>query len=176
MEPKESGSARIRFRTSDDLKRCLALAQSVHVADGYPPYLGDGLEAFIESPDALAAWIAEIASETVGHVVLNPRRSRVVVDLASDALARNADQLGVIARLLVSPVARRRGIGESLLHTATADAFARNLWPVLDVATHFEGAIALYESCGWTRVGLVTTRFRDGSTLDEYVYVAPSDI
>ena len=31
----------------------------------------------------------------------------------------------------------------------------RQLVPILDVATHFRAAIALYEHCGWIRAGEV---------------------
>jgi hypothetical protein len=45
--------------------------------------------------------------------------------------------------------------------------------PVLDVALRFGGAIALYEACGWVRLGTTTTHFRDGGSLKEAVYVGP---
>ncbi len=56
---------------------------------------------------------------------------------------------------------------------AAADAAARGLHPVLDVDTGLTAAIALYESAGWTRAGEITVRFRDGNTLNEYVYLGP---
>lgn len=53
---------------------------------------------------------------------------------------------------------------------------ARGLWPVLDVAKGLRGATALYESCGWVRVGEVTVRLPDGRDLEEFVYVAPPTV
>jgi hypothetical protein len=53
---------------------------------------------------------------------------------------------------------------------------ARGLWPVLDVAKGLRGATALYESCGWVRVGEVTVRLPDGRDLEELVDVAPSSV
>jgi RimJ/RimL family protein N-acetyltransferase len=63
-----------------------------------------------------------------------------------------------------------------LLGHAIAEAHTRNRWPVLDVAAQFDAAIALYESCGWTRAGRVTFPFRDGGTMreaDSLVYLGP---
>ena len=64
-------------------------------------------------------------------------------------------------------------MGERLLETASREAVARGLWPVLDVATQLRGAIRLYERCGWSRAGEVTVDLRRGFTLDEFVYLGP---
>jgi GNAT superfamily N-acetyltransferase len=73
--------------------------------------------------------------------------------------------------LLVSPAARRGGVGRTLLDTAAAHAVDQGLRPMLDVATRFHGAIRLYESCGWVRAGMVSVRLGADFTLDEYVYL-----
>jgi len=39
--------------------------------------------------------------------------------------------------------------------------------------TDLHPAIRLYERCGWTRAGRVGVRFRNGITLEEYVYLGP---
>ena len=44
------------------------------------------------------------------------------------------------------------------------------------MATHYEAAIALYDSCGWSNAGEVTMVFGDGIELQSYVYVAPADL
>ena len=93
--------------------------------------------------------------------------------MASQALTRPVDQLGVVARLLVSPDARREGIGRTLLNRASGEATRRGLWPILDVVTTFEAAVNLYESCGWIQVGQVTFRFHDGGSVKEFVYLGP---
>ncbi len=93
--------------------------------------------------------------------------------MAGEALSRPVDRLGVVARLFVDPSARRSGVGETLLDVASRQAVARGLWPVLDVATQLEGAIRLYERCGWSRAGAVTVRLGDRFTLDEFVYLGP---
>jgi GNAT superfamily N-acetyltransferase len=163
----------VRVRTDADLDKCEQLARVVHDLDGYPPYLPGDLRTFITSPDAIAAWVAEIGNEVVGHVALHPRTSAPVMALASEVTGHPAERFGVVARLLVSPGARREGAGRSLLLAAADCAVDRGLSPILDVATHFQAAITLYETCGWVRAGTVTVRFDDGAALDEFVYLAP---
>lgn len=163
----------VRDRTPADVDSCVRLARIVHHLDGYPPYLPGDLHDFIASTDALAAWVAKRHGVIVGHVALHQHSSAQVLATASAHLKRPADQLGVLARLLVAPGSRRDGVGRSLLDVASRAAVARGLWPILDVATHFRSAIGLYENCGWVRAGEITVQFDDGTSLDEFVYVAP---
>jgi ribosomal protein S18 acetylase RimI-like enzyme len=163
----------VRERLDADLDACVRLAQIVHELDGYPAYLPTDLLSFVATPDALAGWVAEQDGEIVGHVALHPHTSAAALAMASETLKLTTDRLGVVARLLVSPGCRRHGIGRSLLDVASKDAVARGLWPILDVATHHDAAINLYESCGWTRAGQITARFRDGNELEEFVYLGP---
>ncbi len=165
----------IRPRVAADLEDCERLAQVVHDVDGYPPYLPDGdLGRFILSSDALAAWVAELDDEIVGHVVLNPRSSETVMARASEMTRLEATSLAVVARLLVSPKARRKGVGRSLVMTAADAATNIGRCPILDVATRFAAAIALYAASGWICAGEVRVTFRDGTTLDEYVFIGPA--
>ena len=73
----------------------------------------------------------------------------------------------------MSPHARGKGVGRLLLDTAATAAASRGLSPVLDVDADLASAIALYESCGWVRAGMITVRLQDGHSLDEYVYLGP---
>jgi GNAT superfamily N-acetyltransferase len=114
------------------------------------------------------------AGDVIGHVGLVARSMPSVMELASAALGRPADQLAVVARLFVSPRVRGHGTARELLRRAEAAAAARGLHPVLDVDTELSSAIALYESAGWTRAGTVTVRFGDGDRiLNEHVYLGP---
>ena len=163
----------VRERTDADLDDCVRLARVVHELDRYPVFLPDDLRRFITAPDALAAWVAELDGQIIGHVALRSSSSAAVVAMASEALKLPADRLGVVARLLVSPQHRRHGTGRSLLEVARRHAHVRGLWPILDVVTHQHGAIALYDKCGWTRAGQVTSRYGDDVVLDELVYLGP---
>ncbi len=160
-------------RGEEDLDACVGLAEIVHRVDGYPKYLPGSLREFLAPDGALAAWVAVVGSAVVGHVALHSRTSPEAGELATQVTGQTAERLGFIARLLVSPQSRRRGIGRALLDVAAAEAVGHGLLPVLDVVTEHHAAIALYERCDWIRIGRVTARFRDGGELEEFVYVAP---
>ena len=146
----------------------------VHTLDGYPPYMPDhDFVAFVASPDAIGTWVATRRTEVVGHVALHRSSSIAVMELATKATGLDADQLGVVARLLVAPEARRLGVGRLLLETAAREASGRGLMPILDVTTTFVPAVALYEQSGWSRPGTVAVEFPDGTRIEEFVYVAP---
>ena len=159
----------IRPRTDADRDALLALTEVVHVVDGYPMVGAHNFERFLFGHAVLDAWVAEVDGVVVGHVALHPHTSAAVMEFASRALDVREDSLGVVARLFVSPDVRGRGIGEALLNTATAEASARGLRPVLDVNVEMSAAVALYERCGWRRLGMLTVTFGEAA-VDEYVY------
>ena len=163
----------VRRRADSDLDRCEALASAVRSLDGYPPILPQGLRRFLASPDALEAWVAEADERLLGHVALHRTTSAEVMALACDILGVGAASLAVVARLLVDPARRRRGIGRELLTTATDAALNRGLVTVLDVASHFQPAISLYEKHGWLRIGEVRVPYRE-QDFHEFVYVGPT--
>jgi GNAT superfamily N-acetyltransferase len=164
---------RVRERTSADLSDCVELARVVHVNDGYPVYLPEDLRSFMAVPDAIGVWVADQADEVVGHVALRPDSSSAVMTLAEEATGLPAAKLGVIARLLVSPVARRMGVGRSLLEAAANQAAQLGLWPILDVVVQHEAAIRLYEEAGWTRAGIVTVTLGRNVPIEEIVFLGP---
>jgi ribosomal protein S18 acetylase RimI-like enzyme len=96
-----------------------------------------------------------------------------VVALASQSLGVPPERLGVVARLMVSPEARRMGIGQTLLELATQEALDRDLCPVLDVVTDHAAGIAMYERAGWIKAGVVTSELSVGRSFEEIVYLAP---
>ncbi|MCU1353433.1 MAG: putative GCN5-related N-acetyltransferase, partial [Acidimicrobiales bacterium] len=170
--PRWADEVEVRARTSADLDGCTRLAEEVEQLDDYPGLPTD-LRSFLVSPDALRVWVAEAHGEIVGHVALHSKSSDPVMALAGEATGRGAEGLGVVARLLVAPTARRSGLGRTLLHTAASEAIRQDRWPILDVVTYLQGAIALYEGCGWRRAGQVTVRF-DVGEIDEFVYIGPT--
>ena len=150
----------------------VALAHTVHQVDGYPYWLPGSMRDFLAPPDALGAWVAEADGEVVGHVALHPSTSQDAIDFVVARTGWSAADLGVIARLLVAPHARGRGLGRALLTTATDTATSLGRHAVLDVATEYAPAITLYESCGWHRLGTVHVHLPDVGSLDEHLYVA----
>ena len=125
-------------------------------------------------PDSKTSPGAGIGAERiVGHVVL--RRAAGHQDGEALAATTGLDPAGLalIARLWTLPSARGRGTGRRLLAAASDEARARGLRPMLDVVSVNKGAIVLYESEGWTRVGSRPFALADGETTDLYYYLAP---
>jgi GNAT superfamily N-acetyltransferase len=164
----------VRPRSEHDLPACEELARIVHEHDGYPAFQSRNARTFLASPGALNAWVAEIDGVTVGHVALHPTSSEEVMVLASTQTGLRPDQLGVVARLFVSPTARGQGAGRSLVATAVDQARQRGLCPVLDVDISLHAAIRLYEANGWLRAGTVNVRLPNGTSLQEAVYTHSS--
>jgi GNAT superfamily N-acetyltransferase len=168
----------IRPRVDADLPACARLVREVHASNRYPRHLPANLDMFLSPSGQYAPygfWVDETNGDITGHVGLVARSMPSVMEVASAALGRPADQLAVVARLFVSPLARGQGTGRELLRRAEAEAAARGLHPVLDVDTELSAAIALYESAGWTRAGTVTVRFGEGDrVLNEHVYLGPA--
>ena len=163
----------VRPRVDADMDECVRIAASVQQTDGYPGRPPRDLPAFLDPSDALSAWVAEYDGRIAGHVALHSRSLPVVMARAADSLGRDAAALAVVARLIVDPGMRRLGVGRALLEAGDEAARRQGRHPILDVATHYQAAIALYRSCGWRNAGEVTMVFRDGTELQSYVYVAP---
>jgi GNAT superfamily N-acetyltransferase len=163
----------IRLRSSPDVAACLGLLREVHLQDGYPTRWPEDPRRFLAPPREIAAWVATQSDASIGHVALHRNDHFPAVDTACVDAGVDPDQVGIVARLLTAPAARRRGIGRELLGTAVAEAHRAGLRPVLDVAKPYEGAIALYEACGWTRAGELTLAFRNGLVLESWLYVGP---
>ncbi len=121
----------------------------------------------------MSAWVAEFDGRIAGHVAVHGESLPVVMATAAAALNLERTQLAVVARLIVDPAMRRLGIGRALLDAGAGAARREGRHPILDVATHYQAAIALYVSCGWRNAGEVTMVFDDGAELQSYVYVAP---
>jgi GNAT superfamily N-acetyltransferase len=166
---------RIRPRQVVDLGACVQLLAAVHAADGYPVNLPEDPATFLASPELLGAWVAEEegSGELLGHVALRPRTSEAVMERAVAASGMEAGRLAVVARLLVAPAARRRGVGRELLEVACRRAAELGRHPVLDVVTDHAAAVALYDRAGWRRAGQVRVTFANGQTVDELVFIGP---
>ena len=165
----------IRPRTDDDLDACEAMARAVHQLDGYPRYPPvPDFGRFLTSPDAFGAWVATDGGSVVGHVALHRRATDEVMALAASATGVRVEELGVVARLLVAPSARRSGVGRSLLDYTEQDARARGLLPVLDVVVEYRAAIRSTRTRGGSDWVLSSSSPHDGTSFDEFVYLAPT--
>jgi GNAT superfamily N-acetyltransferase len=167
----------VRDRTEDDLGPCLEIARAVKAQDNYPPLGSIDIEWFLRPAEQQAAWVAAEHTSVVGHVALHSAVDYVSTRLASDYLERPQSELGVVSRLYVDPARRGAGVGHALLDHVTTAALEQGLHPVLDVATHLDGAVALYEAVGWKRIGDVVLSAWDTAPIEPplalFVYVAP---
>ena len=170
----EGEAVLLRPRKAGDLAACARLLRTVHHHDGYPVVLPEDELEFLVVPDTLGAWVALDGLEIVGHVALHRRSNAPVMALAAAVTGGDPEAFGVVARLLVAPSARRRGIARALLERAAGAAVERHLRPMLDVVTEHRSAIALYDRCGWQCIGSVTVGFGGGLVVEELVYLAPA--
>nr|WP_175527234.1 GNAT family N-acetyltransferase [Blastococcus sp. DSM 46838] len=162
----------MRQKRKADQEECLALLLDVHRTDGYPRYLPDDLRGFLTPPYEAEAWVAEEHGAVVGHVALHDAAVDPTLKAAQRATGLPAERLAVLARLLVSPSARRRGLGARLLRHATAHARSAGQRAVLDVTQDAVSPMSLYESEGWSKVESLVLHFDDKSLL-LWVYVSP---
>ena len=131
-------------------------------ADGYPPHRPAAASRLIRTPDELGAFVFERQGAPVGHVAVHRSTAPILMERAASALACSPDDLAVVARLFVAPSARRDGAASALVDGAVELCRAQQRTPILDVWERLEGAIALYERSGWTRVA--TEEFAFGSS------------
>lgn len=117
----------VRPRTDADLDACVAALSTVHEADGYPMNWPADPRRWLTPSGTVAAWVALRADGVAGHVLL----------LDS----------GEVARLYVTPEARRRSVGSTLL-AAVAERAGRPL-TLNVVESGRPAATALYEAAGW---------------------------
>lgn len=160
----------------------VSLADAVRAVDRWPPHRIGPTKDFIAGSVPLAALVGEDDGELIGHVAVHERSARKVMALASDATGVEASGLAVVARLFVDPERRGRGVGMTLLEAAVEATIAAGRYPILDVWTELDGAIALYERAAWLRLGEVTFNLRDpcgpdclhtDNSLRSFVYSAP---
>jgi GNAT superfamily N-acetyltransferase len=161
----------VRRRTESDLDVLEQLTARVRAADDYPTYLpDDDYRRFLTRPAQLAAWVAELDERICGHVALRPESSPTVMRVLRDAGI--VGDVGVVARLLVDPDARRRGVAQELLQVARTAAVTQQRAPVVEVVESAQAAIAMYRSAGWVEVGRTSLLLPDGRQLRGLVFAA----
>jgi len=163
----------IRDKTAEDTKACAVLMRLTHHSDGYPRYLMDDLEGFITSAAELAGWVVEDGGEIVGHLAVHAIEGDPTWESAHAATGLPPERLAVVARLMVHPRMRRRGMARRLLQTASAWAEKQGRRLVLDVLQESDDAIALYRRLGWRGIGAVTLPVNRRPDLQLDVFLAP---
>jgi len=155
---------------------CLRSAgDGIHRTDGYPQPLPADPAAFVTPSYETVAWVAESDGRIIGHVALHHPALDPTLQVAQHVTGLSPNRLALVARLLVDPTRRRLGVGRQLLAAATGHAASLGQRAVLDVFRDAGGPIALYEAAGWIRVDALTLAADDGTSLELWVYLAPTD-
>lgn len=111
-------------------------------------------EQFIRRDGELAAWVAELDGDVVGHVSITQVTAGEMADSWSAAAGVPRDSLGCVSALFVAHDRQGHGIGGRLLDVAEEHVRAADLVPVLDVVQAHGTAKAVYLHRGWVEVGL----------------------
>lgn len=78
--------------------------------------------------------------------------------------------LAEVDRVVVAPAARGRGIGRAVVEAIVADAAEQGIEVLfLEVRGNNHGGIALYESCGFVRTGVLPNAVADGRARHDVV-------
>ncbi|MET9022591.1 GNAT family N-acetyltransferase [Actinopolymorpha sp. NPDC004070] len=183
--PAPDGRVLVRPREDADLPGCVRLLAEVHERDGYPLIWPEQPVDWLVGPARLAAWVALLDGQVVGHVGLSRcgpgdvapdlLREREAGDRERDAGDRDRGPRPVVlGRLATDPGARGKGVGTSLVTRAVEYARAHGLRPVLDVVDSDRSAVALYERLGWLRLGSVEQVWGAGRAVTVHCYAAPA--
>ena len=151
----------VRLRLPEDLSSCGHVLAAVHAADGYPSRWPTDTAAWLTPSGLTAAWVAEHASTTAGHVGMVQDVDDPVVSALTGA---PSNRLASMTRLFVAPNVRGRKLGAALVDTVQGYAATQGLQLMLDVVD--DGgppSRSMSGSAGaWSTTGLRTgPRLRD---------------
>jgi GNAT superfamily N-acetyltransferase len=144
-----------RERQPADVPLLVTLLGEQQPATSYPQRwpLPFPAEEFIVRPGELAAWVAVLDGEVVGHVsVTELTDGRMAADWV-EATGLASDGLAEVSVLFVAGDRHGSGIGGLLLDTAMAEIRRRGLTPMLDVVGEDTSAGLFYRRRGWRTVG-----------------------
>lgn len=144
----------VRSRATADFGGIGAVLENVYAADGYPVEGPAATMRTVQSESPAGAWVAEIDTEIVGHVVLfappeNPLPGQHAAGLEGPSGTSSAP--ATLARLAVRTDVRGQGIATALIDAVLGEAQRHDWSLVLDVLAKDEAAIRLYERTGWVR-------------------------
>lgn len=167
----------IRARRDSDIERLASVLVAVHKQDGYPVEGVDDPNSWLELSSPLGAWVAELDGTVVGHVALTePMETDGAARLWVEQNHATNDEVAVLGRLFVDPVARGSKLGLRLVRTATAEATRLGRQAVLDVMLKDAAAIRVYESMGWRSIGELTHVHSGGKLEPARAYAAPQNL
>lgn len=167
-------SMTVRTYEEADLASAAAALVEVHETDGYPVEGVEDPQTWLRSDDVLAAWVAEVEGEIVGHVAVMRSQGEDAVSLWTEQSGEDEARVGVLARLFVVPAARKHAAGKRLMEAAMDFGQAQGLRLVLDVMTKDVAAMRLYERLGWRKIGEAIHHFGDGENIPAVCYVSPT--
>lgn len=173
---------RIRPRRPDDVPVLCEVLAGQQAASGYPIRwpLPFPTEQFVERPNELGAWVAEVGGAVVGHVSVQ----RVVVGVGllgqadqgpdplwAAALGCAVDDLAAVTALFVARDTQGTRVGGLLLGRAVAEIRSRGLRPCLDVQARSRRVRAMYAHLGWEEVGAFRPDWLPAGEEDEIALV-----
>ena len=135
---------RIRTRRVTDLDACVEALRAVHETDGYPVNWPTDPRGWLSPSRLLQAWVvAESGGAVAGHVAVHRR-------LTVASHTQTPSRHGELARLYVTPAARRRSLATALVGQVRCWAAEHGYGLTLNVADERRSAaVAFYEATGW---------------------------
>lgn len=154
----------IRPTMKGDLAPLADVLLDVHAADGYPVEGVENPLAWVDISEPIGQWTALLGGRAVGHIALMRPEGDDECAIISKKTGQSLEQIGVVARLFVSPSARGHGIGNQLLLAAETMAARNSITPILEVLEKDKAAMNLYVGRGWVPLGSTVHNFGEGRT------------
>ncbi|WP_377642389.1 GNAT family N-acetyltransferase [Oryzobacter terrae] len=145
----------VRPREAQDVPGLARLLGEQQAGSGYPVRwpLPFPAEDFVVRPTELAAWVAVVDGQVVGHVSLLALGPGWDTDAWVAATGAEPSAMAAVGVLFVDPARAGLGIGSRLLTAAVDHARSLGRLPVLDVVQETSRAVELYRRHGWQEIG-----------------------
>lgn len=177
----------VRRRTPADIGPLCKLLEKQHSVTGYPEIwpLPCPIPDFLQRDNELAAWVAVIGDEIVGHVamaaVVDGEKGKAGSTLGmgtawAAAYGSTMDRLRCIGTLFTDAERAGAGIGTVLLQAAIAGARAEDGLPVLDCIKDKTHVVEYYRRRGWEVVGELPAPWSVHQRIDVVLMIVPEFI